>query len=74
MDVIEIVGKYLKENEYDGLFSAGVCACKLDELASCGKIEGDCKAGYLQTVENCKEHDWHIGANKGAGTCDYEDD
>ena len=65
MDVIEIVGQFLKENEYDGLFNAGVCACKLDDLAPCGGIEGSCEAGYMQIVEKCSKHDWHIGATKG---------
>lgn len=74
MNVINIVSTYLKENEYDGLFCAGVCACKRDDLAPCGEIQGNCEAGYLQTVEGCSEHDWHIGKTKGVGTCDEEDE
>ena len=69
MDVIDIVSIYLKENGYDGLFRAGECACKHDDLAPCGEISGDCEAGYLKPATNCTEHDWHIGAKNSDDTC-----
>jgi len=61
IDVIVIVSNYLKDNGYDGLFQAGECACKYDDLAPCGEIQGNCEAGYLTSADNCDFHDWHIG-------------
>lgn len=63
MSVLEIVHEYLKANKFDGLFSPGECACKLDDLAPCGEIHGDCEAGYLSDCD-CGDHDWHIGPAK----------
>lgn len=63
MDVLEIVRLYLIENEYDGLYNVGECACKHDELAPCGEMEQDCIPGYL-TPCDCGEHDWHIASRE----------
>lgn len=66
LDVIEIVVKHLKREGFDGLYSScGDCACKLDDLAPCANIQGDCTAGYLQPCPpDCGDHDWHIGPDK----------
>ena len=50
-NVKEIIGKWLKENGYDGLYDEGGCACTTEDIAPCGYIGMDCIAGYLQ--EGC---------------------
>lgn len=70
MDVFEIVAEYLDKNGFDGLFQAGECACKKDDLAPCGQIDSSCEAGYLCECD-CGDHDFHIGPKNGTCTdCD----
>ena len=60
MTVKEIVKKYLIEHGYDGLYSSGECACKLDDFMPCG-CEGIelCEAGYLQEPDSeLKKEGW----------------
>lgn len=46
-EVIEIVRKYLIENEYDGLMNDnGECGCELSDLEPCGEMSSRCKAAY----------------------------
>lgn len=46
---------------FDGLWSQGECACKVDDLYPCGERQ-NCQPGYLTTCPpTCGEHDWHIG-------------
>ena len=70
MDVLDIVKKYLDENGYDGLYSDYECACLKDDLAPCGEMNMDCRAGYKQKckIKNC-EYDWCIGADKDGKYC-----
>ena len=64
MNVREIVEKYLKDNNFDGLFSEDECACGINDLMSCC-VEGleFCEPGY-QTKCDCGDHDYHISASK----------
>jgi len=62
MTVIEIIEKYLKENGYDGLYNERYeCGCEIGDLAPCGEIGTDCKAGYKRP---CEEYGWCIGEKK----------
>lgn len=65
MTVTDIVKKYLEENGFDGLFSAGVCACENSGLFPCGSEQSiDCQPGYkipCQCGDNCP---WDIGPTK----------
>lgn len=66
-NVHEMVKKHLEENGYDGLYSAGNCACKIDDLFPCGQTDKDCEAGYLQPCDGSCDMgkcDWHIGNEK----------
>lgn len=55
-DVKEIVKKYLKENNLDGLFSqGGECACELSDLQPCGENFSDCIPGYKKTWDELTE-------------------
>jgi hypothetical protein len=58
--VIQIVKAHLEANGFDGLFSSGNCACKKDDLAPCGEIQGDCEAGHLSKCDCDEGHDFHI--------------
>lgn len=73
MDVYDIVSVYLNDNGFDGLYRPGDCACKLDDLAPCGEMRADCEAGYLKKVDNCLEHDFHIGAKNSDNDCGESD-
>ncbi len=69
MNLKDIVRQYLNENGYDGLYSEGECACKLDDLFPCDDPNEDCQAGYLNKCdpETCNlDGDclWHIGPEK----------
>ena len=69
MTVLDMVKKYLEENEFDGLFLGAQCACKKDDLSPCGTMNEMCAAGYLQPNsprddEMCGEFDFVIGAEK----------
>lgn len=41
----EIITIHLKQNGYDGLCTDD-CGCLIDDLAPCGSIGLNCKAGY----------------------------
>jgi hypothetical protein len=64
INVKEILTNYLRENEFDGLYLPGECACKIDDVGDvCNGYMLDCKPGYLCSCD-CGEHDWHIGPKK----------
>jgi len=48
MNIIQIVEKYLKDNNYDGLYNIDIeCACFNNDLFPCGGEDVlECKAGY----------------------------
>jgi len=47
IDVEDIVKGRLRLERFDGLWNPeGECACSIDDLAPCGQINLDCKAGY----------------------------
>jgi len=56
MNVLEMVGKYLEENGFDGLFNRdGECACEMGDLAPCDQVGADCEAGCIHTRDcDCK--------------------
>lgn len=60
MDVLGIVRKYLEDNNYAGLYSAGECACTLDDLVPCDEILRDCcpgdKVAGCTCGEGCEFH------------------
>ena len=63
--VLEMVALHLKTHGFDGLFNEGTCACKAEDLAPCGEISSECRAGYLAPCpKDCGEHDWHIAEEK----------
>ncbi len=67
MNVKEIIQKYLKANEFDGLFEDGECGCLIDDLAPCGSDALlDCKPGYkrLPTEHEDPEFEFMIGSDK----------
>jgi len=65
MSIKEIIIKYLKDNNYDGLYNAwSECACEIADLAPCVQMESDCEPGYkceCDCGENC---DFHICAER----------
>ncbi len=64
MNVKEIVEKFLKENNYDGLISDdSECACIIGELSPCGEMNEHCEPGY-QGPCDCGDHDYHIWRTK----------
>lgn len=56
MDVREIVEVWLKENNFDGLYSdGGECACELSDLQPCGENFSDCSPGMKKTWDEMTE-------------------
>ncbi len=69
--VQKMVIDYLRENGYDGLFSADLeCSCELGDLAPCGDMQGDCAAGYKRVLTapegDLDAGDWVIQLEKVA--------
>lgn len=64
MDVYSIVEKYLRENGYDGLFSADCCACLVDDLCPCDDMKGSCEAGHKAPCDCGDGHQFHIVGGK----------
>lgn len=62
MTVNEIVEQYLKANNLDGLFNEDLdCACLLADLAPCGEMGMECRAGMrVACPSSCNEHDWYV--------------
>ena len=62
MTVREILTEWLGDNGYDGLYTSGGCACKIDNLVPGGifcDMCGDCKPGYL--IKDEAGEDYEIG-------------
>lgn len=56
MDVKEILKKYLTDNDYDGLFCPGKCACLVDDLFPCEEMNyKTCEPGYKNECGDCKK-------------------
>jgi hypothetical protein len=73
MNIKEIVGQYLKEAGYDGLYHTEEdgfpCACALQGLMECQEPTPHCQAGYITRCycgeEDCAEaHDDYISSEK----------
>ena len=69
MDVIDIISKYLDQNGYDGLYFPGECACLSSDLAPCGELQNNCKAGYKTDAPEDCPCDWHIGSKNSDNSC-----
>ena len=68
--VMEMVKTALEAGGYGGLFNPRGCACEIGDIAPCGEIYRDCRAGYKQ--EGCTDEcgigcDWHIVDEKPEG-------
>jgi hypothetical protein len=60
MKIRDIVIKYLKENNFDGLYNEEEdCACLIDNIGVCEDLYPDCIAGWKVSCD-CDEHNWHI--------------
>jgi len=73
MNVKAIIEKYLKENDYDGLYNSWRdCACNLSELFRCHAVCIDCQPG-IRVACNCGEGcKYHI-APKSTKIKDYKE-
>jgi hypothetical protein len=68
MDVKDIIGKYLKENNYDGLYCPGYeCGCGIDDLIPCGEYCGECEPGIKFYGKFEGEDCWLFGPKKENG-------
>lgn len=67
----EIISKYLKSNNFDGLYLCGLCACELSDLMPCDNVEMECTAGYKISGDDLKcDCNFHMSATKNS--TDYE--
>lgn len=66
MNCYEIIIKYLKDNNYDGLHDAGRCACTIDDLMPCDEFILSCEPGYkvIPPKGVCCEYDFYICDDK----------
>lgn len=60
MTVLEIVEAYLAASGFDGLYFDSECACLRGDLAPCGSIQENCKAGYKAPCDCGDEHQFHV--------------
>lgn len=70
MNIIEIIHKYLDDNDYDGLFNPGLCGCVKKDLEPCDCIENNCQPGYKVDSPEDSDCAWHIGPTKEPCYCD----
>lgn len=62
--VIDMVKFYLKQEQFDGLYSDdGECACELADLAPCDNMGEFCRAGYRYWCED-NDCQWTAEAGK----------
>lgn len=62
--VDNIILEYLEANGYGGLYNDAECACKIDDLVSCGEMAGSCTPGYLVDAPSGNVNDFYICASK----------
>lgn len=71
MTVKEIVSKYLRSHQYDGLFCARFeCGCETSDLFPCESMSPDCSPGFKVPCDCGESCLFHIGPNwhgKGIG-------
>ena len=71
MEIRQIVEKWLRANNYDGLVTEN-CGCEVDDLMPCDNYRPDCTAGYKVPCpggEDCPadgDCPWHISTSKEA--------
>lgn len=57
MEIQDIVSKYLKDNDFDGLYNSdNECGCGLDELAPCGESTMNCNPA-IEVVPPTEDYD-----------------
>ena len=71
MTIHEIVKRWLVENKYDGLFSPGVCSCKIDDLMPCDEPNcTECEAGHVKYCDEChNSNGCEVKDEYGGGHC-----
>lgn len=66
MEALDLLRGFLRANGYDGLYSAGECACELKHLCTCDNPEnvtdGECRPGVHQPVPEGSDWQFCIGA------------
>ena len=72
MDLKHIVATWLKENEYDGLYSSDDnCACCIgDDFMPCDEPHIDCSPGYRVDCPAGHEFHFMITDDKGSEGCE----
>lgn len=76
MDVGALTKWVIEKIGADGLFFAGECACKLDDLIPCSELTEECTPGFLVKcgVEDCPSaHDFCIHVDENT-KCPYEEE
>jgi hypothetical protein len=69
MNVVKIIGEYLKQHGYDGLFNVDdECCCELNDMVPCGNCFAGCKLGYKRApradLGEDMDAEWVIGEQK----------
>lgn len=73
MTIKEMVEQKLREGGFDGLVSAGCCACKLGDLMPCGGPFVNCEAGHLAPCDCDGGCDFHIVKEKPGESAEKEE-
>jgi hypothetical protein len=67
IDVQDMVLEYLKQRGYEGLCLDGCCCCEVNDLAPCGEMQADCRAGHKKPCDCGEGCDFHIGPTRDGG-------
>lgn len=66
MNLFDILKKWLKENDYDGLcLPEEECGCSLDDFMPCGEPSPRCEAGHRIDAPKDSGFDYFIYPGKG---------
>lgn len=71
MNSQEIIIRYLKNNNYDGLWRADNCGCGIDDLFPCDCCFSNCVPAYKWT---CKPGEVKCGAEAPSCICEWASD
>jgi len=66
MNCVGIVGEYLEQHRFDGLYGAGECGCLLSDFMPCEEDFSKCKPGYRIDAPPGCESDYYICASRDA--------
>ena len=73
MNCKEIVVKYLKENDYDGLFNKQFeCGCSIDNLFPCECTLEECVPVYFRNCATCELKDSEKGCHLNESKNEYD--